>query len=238
MKSCKIHDLQKKMRILKNPTKANVLAGFFKTGKGQYGEGDKFLGLTAVQIRRLAKEYWEIPQNDILQILESKFHEERLAALLVMVFQFEKGNEKTRKNIFNLYLKNTNRINSWDLVDLTAHRIVGAYLSDKSKDILCKLVESQSLWERRIAILATFYDIKLGRSGTTLLLAEKLLKDKEDLMHKAVGWMLREVGKRCSQKEEEVFLQKNWHKMSRTTLRYAIERFDEKKRLQYLKRKL
>lgn len=236
LKNISHKELQKDLYALKNPAKAKVLAGFFKTGKGQYGEGDLFLGVTVPQIRLLAKKYQQMPLKEIIKMLESKFHEERMFALLIMTQQYKKGNEKTKKQIFTAYLKNTKHINNWDLVDLTAPDIVGAYLNDKSKDILFKLAQSKMLWERRIAILATFHEIKLGRSVLTFSIAEKLLGDKEDLMHKAVGWMLREIGKRCSQKKEEMFLQKYWKKMSRTTLRYAIERFDEKKRQQYLKR--
>ncbi|NTV40714.1 MAG: DNA alkylation repair protein [Candidatus Moranbacteria bacterium] len=226
--------IKKELKQLANPEKAKVLAGFFKTGKGQYGEGDKFLGITVPQTRAVTKKYWQLPLAEIQELLKSAFHEERLAALLILVAQFEKGDEKKRKKIFDLYLKNTRWINSWDLVDLSADKIVGAYLSDKPKDILFKLAKSKLLWERRIAMLATFHEIKNGRSETALAIAEKLLNDKEDLMHKAVGWMLREVGKRCSQKEEEVFLRKYAKVMPRTMLRYAIERFKEGKRQEYL----
>ena len=210
------------------------MAGFFKTGKGQYGEGDKFLGITVPQTRTVAKKYWQLPLAEVLQLLQSAFHEERLAALLIMILQYQKGDEKQKKEIFQAYLENTQWINNWDLVDLTADRIVGAYLDDKTKDLLFKLAQSKLLWERRIAMLATFYEIKKGKSEIALAVAEKLLGDREDLMHKAVGWMLREVGKRCSQKEEEKFLQKYIKVMPRTTLRYAIERFEEGKRRQYL----
>lgn len=227
-------EIQKEIRQLANPEKAKILMGFFKTGKGQYGEGDKFLGITVPQTRTLVKKYQQLSLEQTLQLLQSQFHEERLFALLVMVAQFEKGDEKTRKKIFQAYLKNTKWINNWDLVDLTADRIVGAYLAGKPKDLLFKLTSSKILWERRIAMLATFHEIKNGRSEIALAIAEKLLNDKEDLMHKAVGWMLREVGKRCSQKEEEVFLKKYATVMPRTMLRYAIERFEEKKRLGYL----
>ena len=228
-------DLQKEIRKLKNPAKAKVLAGFFKTGKGQYGEGDKFLGLNVGQIRSVIKKYEDISLAQIKELLEGEFHEERLAAVLILVSQFEKGDEKRKKEIYSFYLKNTKSINNWDLVDSSAHIIVGKYLYEKSKDILFKLSESKNLWERRIAIIATFQEIKNGKSASALLIAEKLLGDQQDLMHKAVGWKLREVGKRCSQKEEEVFLKKYATIMPRTMLRYAIERFDEKKRQQYLK---
>jgi len=224
------------MRSLVNPEKARILAGFFKTGKGQYGEGDVFLGIVVPQTRALVKKYWNaISLEESLQLLKSVFHEERLLALLILVAQYEKGDAQKRKQIFDAYLQNTRWINNWDLVDLTADRIVGAQLAGKSKALLFKLAKSKSLWERRIAMLATFAEIKKGESATALAIAEKLLGDKEDLLHKAVGWMLREVGKRCSQEIEEEFLQKHFKKMSRTTLRYAIERFEEKKRREYLK---
>jgi len=230
-----LKETRKEIRSLANSEKAKILVGFFKTGKGQYGEGDKFLGITVPQTRTVAKKYWQLPLAEVLQLLQSAFHEERLAALLILVLQYQKGDEKQRKKIFQAYLENTQWINNWDLVDLTADRIVGAYLADKPKDLLFKLAQSKLLWERRIAMLATFHEIKNGRSEIALAIAEKLLGDQEDLMHKAVGWMLREVGKRCSQEEEEKFLQKYIKVMPRTTLRYAIERFEEGKRLRYLK---
>lgn len=229
--------IQKEIRKLKNPEKAKLLSGFFKTGKGQYGEGDIFLGLTVPQTRSVIKNHFDLPFDETKTLLQSQFHEERLAALLILVEQYRIGTIEQQKKIFEFYLKNTERINNWDLVDLSADRIVGAYLFDKPKDILLKLVQSKLLWDRRIAMLATFHDIKNGKSEIAFLIAEKLLGDKEDLMHKAVGWMLREIGKRCSQKDEEIFLKKHFSRMSRTTLRYAIERFDENKRQIYLKMK-
>ena len=230
-----LKEIRKELRNLANPEKAKILMGFFKTGKGQYGEGDKFLGITVPQTRLVAKKHAQLPLAEVLQLLQSAFHEERLAALLILVLQYQQGDEKQKKKIFDAYLKNTQWINNWDLVDLTADRIVGAYLANKPKDLLFKLAKSKMLWERRIAMLATFHEIKIGRSEIALAIAEKLLLDQEDLMHKAVGWMLREVGKRCSQQAEEKFLQKYAKLMSRTTLRYAIERFEEGKRLRYLK---
>lgn len=228
-------EFQKELRSLANPEKAILLAGFFKTGKGQYGEGDKFLGVTVPQTRTVTRRYAELSLNEIGKILQSKFHEERLGALLILVSQYKKRDKKVQEKIFKFYLKNTEHINSWDLVDLSAHHIVGAHLANKPKTLLFKLTESKLLWERRIAMVGTFFDISNGKSETALAVAEKLLGDKEDLMHKAVGWMLREVGKRCSQEIEEKFLQKHYKKLSRTTLRYAIERFPEQKRKAYLK---
>lgn len=228
-------EFQKELRAFASPAKAILLAGFFKTGKGQYGEGDKFLGVTVPQTRIVTKRYVELPLAEIEKVLQSKFHEERLGALLILVAQYKKGDLRMQEKIFKFYLKNTKHINSWDLVDLSAHHIVGAHLANKPKDLLFKLAASKSLWERRIAMVGTFFDINNGKSETALAVAEKLLGDKEDLMHKAVGWMLREVGKRCSQEIEEEFLRKHYEKLSRTTLRYAIERFPEQKRKAYLK---
>jgi 3-methyladenine DNA glycosylase AlkD len=230
-----IETLQQELRSLKNPEKAKLLAGFFKTGKGQYGEGDKFLGITVPQTRTTIKNHQSLALAEIAKLLQSEFHEERLAALLILVDQYKKGNKKTQENIFEFYLKNTARINSWDLVDVSAHQIVGAQLADKPKNILFKLAQSELLWDRRIAIVATLFDIKQGSSDTALAIAEKLLDDKEDLLHKATGWMLREVGKHCSRSEEEIFLQKYAAVMPRTMLRYALEHFPEHKRQLYLK---
>jgi len=226
--------IKKDLRAVASGEKVQVLARFFKTGKGDYGEGDKFLGIVVPDIRLLVKKYRDLERKDVLTFLHSRFHEERLFALLVLVDQFARGDEKTKKEIFETYLNNTAYINNWDLVDLTADRIVGAYLEHRSKTILLKLARSKSLWERRISILATFHFIKKGQSEWTLKIAEKLLEDKHDLMHKAVGWMLREVGKRCGEEIECEFLDKHGKTMPRTALRYAIERFDEKKRKYYL----
>jgi len=231
------------IKKLKNPSKAKILERFFKTGKGEYGEGDKFLGIVVPEQRKLVKKYWrEISLFEIKKILQSQFHEERLVALLFLVKKFEAENEKDpltssgQAKIFNLYLKNTKFINNWDLVDLTAPNIVGEYLKDKDRKILYKLAKSKNLWERRIAILSTFQFIKNQDSKDALKISEILLKDKHDLIHKAVGWMLREVGKRCSEKKLEYFLQKYYQKMPRTMLRYSIEKFPEKKRQIYLKK--
>lgn len=230
-----VKTLQQELHSLSNPEKAKILAGFFKTGKGQYGEGDKFLGITVPQTRAIIKKYQSLSLIEIAKLLQSEFHEERLAALLILVDQLKKGDSKKQKDIFEFYLKNTARINNWDLVDQSASQIVGAHLAGKSKKVLLELVESKLLWDRRIAIVATFFDIKHGKSETTLAIAEKLLNDKEDLLHKATGWMLREVGKHCSQKQEEIFLAKYAATMPRTMLRYALEHFPENKRQLYLK---
>jgi len=227
--------IQKNLRTLASKKKAEILSRFFKTGPGQYGEGDVFLGITVPQIRKTAKIFGDLELPQVKKLLRSKYHEERMAALLILVAQFKKGDDKVKKRVFDIYLSNTRHINNWDLIDLTAEHIIGKYLEDKPKILLYKLARSKSLWERRIAMLSTFTYIKAGRCEETLKIAQILLNDGHDLIHKAVGWMLREVGKRCSMQEEEAFLKKNYKTMPRTMLRYAIERFPEKTRLRYLK---
>ncbi|MFA5990709.1 MAG: DNA alkylation repair protein [Candidatus Doudnabacteria bacterium] len=225
--------LKRDMKKLANPAKAKVLAGFFKTGPGQYGEGDIFLGITVPLQRQLVKQYWQdLTMGDVDSLIKSKFHEERLIALLILVKQFQSLNIKS--SIFKFYLSHTKYINNWDLVDLSAPNIVGEYLIDKNRTILFKLAKSKNLWERRIAILATFAFIKKRDPKDSLAIAKMLLADKQDLIHKAVGWMLREIGKRCGEKILTDFLDKNVLRIPRTALRYAIERLPEKKRLHYL----
>ena len=229
-------DLQK----LANPTKATILSGFFKTSKGQYGEGDKFIGITVPLQREIAKKYYESASFvDLQKMLESKIHEYRLTSLLILVYKYDKTkNEKLKKEIYNFYLKNLQYINNWDLVDVTTPNIVGDYLlnNPKEKKILYKLVKSKNLWERRVAILATFRFIKEKQFEDTLAISEILLNDTHDLIHKAVGWMLREMGKRDI-KPLIKFLNKYAGTMPRTMLRYAIEKFPEEMRKIYLKRK-
>ena len=217
-----------------SPQKAVILQRFFKTGKGQYGEGDKFIGVVVPDIRKVVKKYQDLALTEVLSLLHSKIHEERLCALLILVNQYEKGDSKKQKQIFDLYLKNYKYINNWDLVDLTAPRVVGTYLIDKPKDILYRLAKSKNLWQRRVAILSTFAFIYQGDSRETIKISKILLHDQHDLIHKAVGWMLREVGKRCGQKELEFFLKKYYQQMPRTMLRYAIERLPEIRRKKYL----
>jgi len=229
-----IDALRKELELLANPEKAEVLQRFFKTGPGQYGEGDVFAGIVVPVSRKIAKKYASLPDDGILTLLKSKIHEERLIALLILIFQFEKGDARKKEQIFLLYLKHTAFINNWDLVDLSAEKIVGAYLDGRSKEILYSLAQSESLWERRISIISTFHYIKQGKYDDTLAIAGILLGDRKDLIHKAVGWMLREVGKRCSEEAEEIFLRKHHHEMPRTMLRYAIERFSPEKRRLYL----
>jgi len=227
-------EVKKELLKLADKKKAELLQGFFKTGRGEYGEGDIFLGIVVPEQRKVAKKYKDIDLNVIQELLNSKFHEHRLVALLILVEKYQKDDSK--KEIVDFYLKNTANINNWDLVDLTAHKILGEYLQDKDRDLLFKLAKSENLWERRISVISTFAFINKGDYEDSFRIAEMLLNDKHDLIHKAIGWMLREVGKRVSQEEEEKFLKKHYRTMPRTMLRYAIERFDEKKRKYYLNR--
>jgi len=212
---------------------ASILQRFFKTGKGEYGEGDKFLGIKVPQIRKIAKRNNDLTFTEIQKALKSKFHEERLCALLILVNKYSTGDEKTKEKITNFYLANTKFINNWDLVDLTAPKILGKYLLNRDREILYTLSISESLWERRISILSTFEFIREKQFQDSLKIAKILLNDEHDLIHKAVGWMLREIGKRDLETEEK-FLMKHYKTMPRTMLRYAIEKFPEKKRLAYL----
>jgi 3-methyladenine DNA glycosylase AlkD len=229
-----VHEIRTKLRKLGNKQRARASQGFFKTGPGGYGEGDVFLGIKVPELRKLAKEYQDITTKEIKQLLASSIHEERLLALLILVLTYSKGNETAKKRIYELYLKNTKFINNWDLVDGSAEYIVGDFLMDKSRKPLYSLAESCDLWERRIAIMSTFHFIKRHEFSETLKISRMLLSGEEDLIHKAVGWMLREVGKRHLPTEEK-FLKEHYKKMPRTMLRYAIERFPESKRQRYLK---
>ncbi len=207
---------------------------FFKTGKGEYGEGDIFLGIRVPVLRKLAKKHRDITVKESEELLTSKFHEERLLSLLMLVQIFNRGDEPIKREVYRLYLENTAFINNWDLVDASAEHIVGAYLFEKDRQPLYELAVSDLLWDRRISIISTFHFIKRGEFADSLKIAEILLKDEEDLIHKAVGWMLREIGKRDFEAEEE-FLKKHYKNMPRTMLRYAIERFPEEKRQDFLK---
>ncbi len=226
-----ITGIKKELKEKKDLDRANILARFFKTKEGEYGEGDVFLGITVPDIRKLAKKYNTLKIQYVIKLLQSKFHEERLLALLIMVDKFQK--EDNKKEIYKVYLKNTKYINNWDLVDLSAYKIIGAYLIDKPKDVLYKLANSNCLWERRISIISTFYFIRNNEFQETINIVKILLNDKHDLIHKATGWMLREVGKR-DLKTEKNFLDKYYKQMPRTMLRYSIEKFPEKERKQYL----
>ena len=222
-------ELENDLREAADPGKAALLARYFKTGKGEYAEGDKFLGLTVPVTRRIAKAHRDLALGELAALLRSPWHEVRLAALMLLAERFGRAAAE-RKEIYELYLANTRFINNWDLVDLTAPRIVGGWLKDKSRRPLYRLAASNVLWERRIAMLACLNFIVDGETADALAIARRLLGDKHDLMHKAVGWMLREVGKRCSEKVLLDFLKDNYARLPRTTLRYAIERFPEKKR--------
>ena len=232
-----VQEIRARLRKLGDKERAKNSQWFFKTGPGEYGEGDRFLGIKVPELRKLAKEYQAIPLTEVTHILKSPIHEERLLALLILVRAFAKGDEHVKETIYNLYLKNTQYINNWDLVDLSAVYIVGAFLMAKSKKPLYTLAKSNNMWERRIAIIATFYFIKEGEFTEAMKIARMLLSDKEDLIHKAVGWMLREVGKRHLATEKR-FLKEHYKKMPRTMLRYAIEKFPESKRQRYLKGKV
>ena len=229
-----IQQIKKQLTQLAKKEKAEILQRFFKTGPGEYGEGDVFIGVKVPDLRKLAKDFHDIAIKDVIILLESAIHEERLLALLILVSKYVKGNETAKKEIYELYLNKTKYINNWDLVDVTAQHIVGAYLMDKNKAPLYRLTKSEDLWERRISVMATFCFIKRERYEDTLKIAKILLNDKEDLIHKAVGWMLREIGKR-DMVIEEAFLKQHYKEMPRTMLRYAIEKFPESKRQQYLK---
>ncbi len=210
---------------------------FFKTAEGEYGFGDKFLGIRVPVIRQTVKKFKTTPLTVAEKLLKSEYHEVRLFALLLLVFRFSKSSIDEQDVIYHLYLKNTQFINNWDLVDSSAHHIVGAYLQNKERSVLYDLLKSNSLWERRIAIMSTFYFIKKNQFSDTLHISELLLSDQEDLIHKAVGWMLREVGKR-DLALEVAFLKTNYQKMPRTMLRYAIEKFSKEERQKYLSGKV
>ena len=217
--------------------RAVILQRFFKTGKGEYGEGDIFYGIKVPVQRTIAKRFKDLAFEDLKVLISAKVHEERLIAAFILVDQYKKGDEKKKKIVFDFYLKNRKGINNWDLVDLSAPKIVGAYLIDKEKDLLYKFAVSKDLWEKRIAIISTQTFIREHFFEDTLNISEILLQDKHDLIHKAVGWMLREVGNRDLETEEE-FLKKHYKTMPRTMLRYAIEKFPEQKRIAYLKGKI
>lgn len=232
-----IEDIQKRLRNIANEKHAAVSQRFFKTGPGEYGEGDVFIGIRVPVLRKLAGDYSDLSLDDITTLLRSRIHEERLLALLLLVRSFSKGDDPEKKSIYELYLKNTEFVNNWDLVDSSAEHIVGAYLMDKSKTILYRLAESDDLWERRISIMSTFHFVKRHEFSETLKISKMLLLDRHDLIHKATGWMLREIGKRHLPTEEN-FLNIHYKNMPRTMLRYAIEKFPEQKRQRYLKGKI
>ena len=225
--------IQSELRASANPARSKVLARFFKTGVGEYGEGDKFLGLNVPKTREIAKRFSRLSLPEISSLLGSPVHEERLCALLILVGQFGKSSGAERERIAEFYWKHAKKVNNWDLVDLSAPKIAGEHLAGKSKRRLYELAKSGNVWERRISIVSTYAFIQRNQFSDTLKIAAILLNDEHDLIRKAVGWMLREVGKR-DQKALEQFLQKHYKRMPRTMLRYAIERFPEGKRKRYL----
>ena len=226
-------DLRSHIRQFQDPRKAEALRRFFKTGPGQYGEGDIFLGLTVPDCHKVAKVYDDMSWSGVKILLTSKYHEERLIALLIMVRQFKKGDELVKTRIYNHYLKSTKHINNWDLIDLSAPRIVGSYLEKRSRQPLVQLAKSGNLWKKRISIIATYSFIKQRDFEATFRLADILLSDKHDLIHKATGWMLREAGKKDVPTLKK-FLKSRYQKMPRTMLRYSIERFSQRERKKYL----
>ena len=229
--------MQQVLRQLGNPAIASHSRRFFKTGPGEYGEGDQFLGIRLPVLRKLLPRYQHIPLGSIFTVLQSPWHEERLFALLLLVARFAKGDQATRTAVFEQYLAHTAFINNWDLVDCSASQIVGAFLEDRGQDLLRTLAGSGSLWERRIAIVATLHGIKKQSFADCLAIAGLLLDDRHDLIHKAVGWMLREVGKR-DQTTLEFFLHQHSRYMPRTMLRYAIEKFPDSLRTAYLRNRV
>ncbi len=230
-------NIQKQIKRLGNKEYAARLRKYFKTWKGEYGEGDRFLGIQVPVLRKIARKYRKISIGEVSELVKSQFHEERLFSLLVLVESFKRANDKDKKIIYTLYLSNTKFINNWDLVDASAGHIIGAYLLTRDKKPIYVLARSKNIWERRISIMSTSYFMKYNRFVDTLNIAEMLLGDEEDLIHKAVGWMLREIGKRDFELEER-FLGKYYKSMPRTMLRYAIEKFPEERRKIYLKGEL
>jgi 3-methyladenine DNA glycosylase AlkD len=227
--------IRAKLRKLADARHAGALQWFFKTGKGGYGEGDRFLGIRLPRLRECVREYGDVPLEVLLALLSSPIHEERMFALLGMVRRFRAGDQSEQRRIYRAYLHHTRYINNWDLVDASAPGIVGEWLVARNRDPLYRLARSRSLWQRRIAIVATAAFIRRGETRDTLRLAAVLLHDDHDLIHKAVGWMLRETGKRVSRLALERFLARNAGRMPRTMLRYAIEHFPEARRRRYLR---
>ena len=223
--------IEKELQGKKDPIRAKILSRFFKTGKGEYGEGDIFLGIVVPIQRAIAKKYKDVSLKEIQKLLDSKIHEYRLTGLLVLVEKYKEDKEL----VYNFYIKNFRNINNWDLVDLTAPKIMGDFLKDKKKDILYSLAISDDLWERRISIIVTFAFIKDNDFKDALKISKILLNDKHDLIHKAVGWMLREIGKRDKEVETE-FLDKHYRFMPRTMLRYSIEKFNPREKEFYMKK--
>ncbi len=227
------NDLIDELNQVGDPDKARHHSRFFKTGKEEYGEGDVFLGIKMPVQRSIAKKYTKMSFCDVQKLLDSRIHEHRMTGLIILVNKFKKADDEGKKQVYEFYMQNLRSVNNWDLVDVTCPNIVGAFLFDKDKSVLYELAKSEDLWEKRIAIISTMYFIKYGQFEDTLRISKILLEDTHDLIHKAVGWMLREVGKK-DQSVEEDFLMQHCKRMPRTMLRYAIERFEENKRKHYL----
>jgi len=229
-----LHSLRREISGLSNPETAIFLQRFFKTGPGQYGEGDRFLGIRVPQLRSLVPHSRDLPLDAVLELLHSPWHEERLLALLLLVDRYRRGGAEVRDEIHCAYLANTRHVNNWDLVDTSAEHLVGAHLNPDRLGLLEDLARSESVWERRIAMIATFHWIKRGEFRPTLLIATSLVRDAHDLIHKAVGWMLREIGKR-DRATEDAFLRIHYRSMPRTMLRYALEHYPDEARQAYLR---
>ncbi len=230
------HEVQAALRTHIDPAKVAFFPRFFKTGPGQYGEGDKFLGITVPNVRAAIKPYRDLPLSEVEKLLTSEWHEDRLAALLILDWQYARADAEGQKTIYDFYLAHTAHINNWDLVDASAEYIVGPYLADKPDKmrVLARLAQSASLWERRIAMLATHHYIRQGRADEALVIIDILLHDQHDLIHKATGWMLREIGKRVDRSVLTTYLDQHAHDMPRTTLRYAIEHLSPEQRAHYM----
>jgi len=233
----KLNKIRSVIKKCGNVNHAATMQRFFKTGKGEYGEGDIFVGIKVPVQRKIAKQFRDLSFDDIGQLIKSKIHEERLISLFILVDQYQKADENRKEKIYSFYLKNRKYVNNWDLVDLSAPKIAGVHLLNRNKSILIKYAESSNLWEKRVAMLSTYTFIKNGGFETTLQISDILLNDKHDLIHKAVGWMLREIGKKDIKVLEE-YLKDRYKKMPRTMLRYAIEKFPEAKRKKYLEGKI
>lgn len=225
----RLADLRKELRAAADPERARNLAWFFKTGKGQYGHGDRFIGITVPTLRRIAHRYIRLPLGDVKKLLASPIHEHRFVALEILVARYERGDLA----VFDFYLKHTKFVNNWDLVDTSAPYIVGQHLLTRPRKILYHLAKSSDLWERRIAIVSTQMLIRAGEIEDTIAIAKLLLTDNHDLIHKAVGWMLREAGKQSAPALLR-FIKQNYTALPRTTLRYAIERFPAAQRKRIL----
>ena len=232
-----LREFRKRIKEESNRQQAKSLQWLFKTGAGEYGEGDVFAGIKMPVQRKIAKEFKNLYSDDIKELLGSKIHEERMIGLLILQSKYEKGDEKEKEKVFKFYIRNRKRINNWDLVDISAPKIIGEHLLERDKKLLYEFARSKNLWERRIAILSTFTFIRVGKFETTFKISDLLSKDDHDLIHKAVGWMLREIGKKDLNAEEK-FLKPRYKKMPRTMLRYAIEKFPEVKRKKYLSSKI